>query len=43
MAKLYREQILKEKPAPADLVQMIMPAQPKPVADKEEAVGSFGD
>src|ERR1700733_1964375 len=45
MAKLYREQILKEKPPPADLVQMIMPAQPKPqtVADKEEAVGSFGD
>jgi 7,8-dihydro-6-hydroxymethylpterin dimethyltransferase len=44
MAKLYREQILKEKPAPADLVQMIMPA-PKPVKaeDKEEAVGSFGD
>jgi 7,8-dihydro-6-hydroxymethylpterin dimethyltransferase len=47
MAKLYREQILKEKPAPADLVQLtaISPAQPKsePVADKEEAVGSFGD
>ena len=43
MAKLYREQILKEKPAPADLVQMIMPApKPEPVADKEEAVGSFG-
>ena len=29
MAKLYREHVLKEKPAPADLVQMIMPA-PKP-------------
>jgi 7,8-dihydro-6-hydroxymethylpterin dimethyltransferase len=44
MAKLYREQILKEKPAPADLVQMIMPApKPEPVADKAEAVGSFGD
>jgi hypothetical protein len=45
MAKLYREQILKEKPAPADLVQMIAPAPPKsePVADKAEAVGSFGD
>jgi uncharacterized radical SAM superfamily Fe-S cluster-containing enzyme len=44
MAKLYREQILKEKPAPADLVQMIMPApKPEKVADKEEAVGSFGD
>src|SRR5580692_7161463 len=44
MAKLYREQILKEKPAPADLVQMIMPApKPEPAADKEEAVGSFGD
>jgi uncharacterized radical SAM superfamily Fe-S cluster-containing enzyme len=44
MAKLYREQILKEKPAPADLVTMIAPAQPKPAAeDKEEAVGSFGD
>jgi hypothetical protein len=26
------------------LVQMIMPApKPEPVADKEEAVGSFGD
>ncbi len=44
MAKLYREHVLKEKPAPADLVQMIAPAQPKPqAADKEEAVGSFGD
>jgi 7,8-dihydro-6-hydroxymethylpterin dimethyltransferase len=45
MAKLYREQILKEKPAPADLVQFIAPAGPKPepVADKAEAVGSFGD
>jgi 7,8-dihydro-6-hydroxymethylpterin dimethyltransferase len=45
MAKLYREHVLKEKPAPADLVQMIAPATPKsePVADKEEAVGSFGD
>ena len=44
MAKLYREQILKEKPAPADLVQMIAPApKPEPVADKAEAVGSFGD
>jgi hypothetical protein len=44
MAKLYREQILKEKPAPADLVQMIMPApKPEAAADKEEAVGSFGD
>jgi len=44
MAKLYREQILKEKPTPADLVQMIMPApKPEAVADKEEAVGSFGD
>src|ERR1700733_6113567 len=44
MAKLYREQILKEKPAPADLVQMIMPApKPEAAAAKEEAVGSFGD
>ena len=44
MAKLYREQILKEKPAPADLVQMIAPApKAETAADKEEAVGSFGD
>jgi hypothetical protein len=45
MAKLYREQILKEKPAPADMVTMIAPAAPKPetAADKAEAVGSFGD
>jgi 7,8-dihydro-6-hydroxymethylpterin dimethyltransferase len=44
MAKLYREHILKEKPAPADMVTMIAPA-PKPEAatDKAEAVGSFGD
>jgi hypothetical protein len=36
---------LKEQPAPADLVQTIMPAQPKPepAAEKAEAVGSFGD
>ncbi|HEX5227437.1 MAG TPA: radical SAM protein [Bryobacteraceae bacterium] len=45
MAKLYREHVLKEKPAPADMVTMIAPAAPKPeaAADKEEAVGSFGD
>jgi uncharacterized radical SAM superfamily Fe-S cluster-containing enzyme len=47
MAKLYREHILKEQPAPADLVQTIMPAQPapkaEPVGEKAEAVGSFGD
>ncbi len=46
MAKLYREQILKEQPGP-DLVSIapIAPA-PKPVAKKveeQEEVGSFGD
>jgi len=46
MAKLYREHILKEQPGP-ELVQLL-PAQPKPsaekpVAEKAEAVGSFGD
>jgi 7,8-dihydro-6-hydroxymethylpterin dimethyltransferase len=42
MAKLYREHVLKEKPAPANMVTMITPA-PKSEADAEEAVGSFGD
>jgi uncharacterized radical SAM superfamily Fe-S cluster-containing enzyme len=43
MARLYREHVLKEKPAPADLVQ-ILPVAPaaKPVEEREE-VGSFGD
>jgi hypothetical protein len=44
MAKLYREHVLKEKPAP-ELVRLIPPTpmHPRPATDKEEAVGSFGD
>jgi 7,8-dihydro-6-hydroxymethylpterin dimethyltransferase len=46
MMKLYREQVLGEKPAPDNLVPLgaIAPAAPKakPVEKKEE-VGSFGD
>jgi len=43
MMKLYREHVLKEQPAPADLVKIgdIQPAA-KPVEEREE-VGSFGD
>jgi uncharacterized radical SAM superfamily Fe-S cluster-containing enzyme len=43
MAKLYREQVLKEQPGP-DLVQIggIAPAAPKAAEEREE-VGSFGD
>jgi 7,8-dihydro-6-hydroxymethylpterin dimethyltransferase len=41
MAKLYRQHVLKEQPAP-ELVQL-QPTQPKPAAEKAEAVGSFGD
>ncbi len=43
MAKLYREHVLKEAPAP-QLVQL-QPAQPKPEegAELREEVGSFGD
>jgi len=48
MAKLYRQHVLKEAPAPADLVQLggIAPAKPHLVGEKPEAreeVGSFGD
>ena len=48
MAKLYREVILKEKPAEAGFVPVnqlggIKPAAPKPAPAKEEEVGSFGD
>ena len=42
MAKLYREQVLKEQPGP-DLVQIGgIAAAPKPAEEREE-VGSFGD
>jgi len=43
MAKLYRQHVLKEQPAP-ELVQLqpVRPAQPAPVEEREE-VGSFGD
>ncbi len=42
MAKLYREVVLKETPAPANIVSIgaIAPAKP---AEKKEEVGSFGD
>jgi hypothetical protein len=48
MAKLYRQHVLKEAPAPADLVQLggIALAKPHSVGEKPEAreeVGSFGD
>jgi hypothetical protein len=45
MAKLYREHVLKEAPAPANLVRLdeIQPAVvPEPIEEREE-VGSFGD
>ena len=47
MAKLYREVILKEKPAeagfvPVDALGGIKPAK-KPEVEKREEVGSFGD
>ena len=43
MAKLYREQVLKEQPGP-ELVQIggMVPAPPKAAEEREE-VGSFGD
>ncbi len=48
MAKLYREQVLKEKPADAGFVPLgslgIAPAAPaKPKVEEREEVGSFGD
>jgi hypothetical protein len=48
MAKLYREVILKEKPAEAGFVPVnqlggLKPAAPKPAPEKKEEVGSFGD
>jgi hypothetical protein len=46
MAKLYREHVLKEAPAPvSDLVQLggIAPAKPATKTEMEEEVGSFGD
>ena len=49
MAKLYREVVLKEKPAEGGFVPIsalggIAPAAPKPVAkETKEEVGSFGD
>jgi hypothetical protein len=46
MAKLYREHVLQEKPAPGLVsIESLAPA-PKPTAKKaevQEEVGSFGD
>ena len=42
MAKLYREQVLKEKPA-ADLVQIVAPPAAAKADEAREEVGSFGD
>ena len=43
MAKLYRQHVLKEQPAP-ELVQLQMVSKPAAVeADEREEVGSFGD
>ncbi len=42
MAKLYREQVLKEKPA-ADLVQIVAPPSAAKADEAREEVGSFGD
>ena len=41
MAKLYREQVLKEAPGP-ELVQIVAP-KPAAKAEEREEVGSFGD
>jgi hypothetical protein len=51
MAKLYREHVLQEKPAPGLVsIETILPAAPQPVpapvakkAEVQEEVGSFGD
>ncbi len=47
MAAMYRQHVLKEAPAPTDLVSInsILPAAPKPAAKPavQEEVGSFGD
>ncbi|MGO9012606.1 MAG: radical SAM protein [Bryobacteraceae bacterium] len=45
MAKLYREHVLKEPPAPANLVRLdeIQPAVAAPPVEEREEVGSFGD
>jgi hypothetical protein len=40
MAKLYREHVLKEAPAPANLVRL---DQIQPAVEEREEVGSFGD
>jgi hypothetical protein len=42
MAKLYRELVLKEKPAP-ELIQIGMPSATLPAKSDREAVGSCGD
>jgi hypothetical protein len=42
MAKLYRESVLKEKPAP-DLIQIAMRTTALPAKADREAVGSCGD
>ncbi len=45
MAKLYREHVLKEPPAPANMVRLeeIQPAVAVPPVEEREEVGSFGD
>jgi uncharacterized radical SAM superfamily Fe-S cluster-containing enzyme len=45
MAKLYREHVLKEAPAPANLVRLdeIQLAAAPPAVEEREEVGSFGD
>ena len=40
MAKLYREHVLKEAPAPANLVRL---DQIQPAVEEREEVASFGD
>ncbi len=46
MAKLYRQHVLKEQPAPEGFVgldSLVKPATPAPPAESREEVGSFGD
>jgi uncharacterized radical SAM superfamily Fe-S cluster-containing enzyme len=43
MEKLYREHVLKEKPAEGGFVPLDMLAKPKPAPAKSEEVGTFGD
>ena len=41
--KLYREHVLKEKPAEGGFVPLDMLAKPKPAPAAEKEVGTFGD